>query len=178
MLKWLFGTKDEGPPIVFFVRLDNFDWAGEEGAWRCSALRIPAAQVTEIRHAGEAVSPERYRVDGHAALIFWIGNDPLPSVAVRIQVSKTLVIAADASKASVRVAQIGGVTAIMAAAITGYSGYATAAAKMHDREVATAQTSASMAALTVEAAINLRAYPSRPAARQVMKPHAKCSSAM
>ena len=125
----LFGPPKVEAPIVFYVRLDANDWEAAVGAWRCSALRIPAAHVGEIRNAGQLVAPEQYRVDLQTSMIFWIGQGQPVSMAVRIEVSKTLITATDASQLGVRVAQFGALATITGAVITGYAGYATALAK-------------------------------------------------
>src|SRR6186713_3151448 len=80
-------------PIVFFVRLDENDRDDNQGAWSCSALRIPAVEVQELRSQGKPLAASDYTVDAGAHLVRWVGSTPPSSVAVRLQVGQTLVTA-------------------------------------------------------------------------------------
>jgi len=126
-------TVQPSVPITFFVRLDEEDWDDNQGAWRCSALKIPTAEVTELRSQGALLAEERYKVDGPAHQIQWIGGGNPKTVSVRVLVTQTLVTATSAEAerrdSASRVATIGAMATVFAAAISGASGYYGAQAK-------------------------------------------------
>lgn len=115
--------------IVFFARVDKDDWDETHGAWRCPVLKLPGVKVGEIRHAGQKQDNEHFRVDFPAHEIFWLGGkaEKPDSIALRIEMVSTLVTsetAADVSeRTAVRVASISAVAIVVAAAITGITGY-------------------------------------------------------
>jgi hypothetical protein len=114
-------------PIIFFVRLDSDDWDDNQGAWRCSALRLPAVEVSELRSQGNVLPSERYTVDTAANQIRWIGRDVPRMVSVRVTVSQALVTAEAAEdekrNSATRVATIGALATVFAAGISGGATY-------------------------------------------------------
>lgn len=73
--------------IVFTVAVDQEDWDKQFGGWRCSALRIPSAQVDAVYVAGVRVPESEYTVDREKELIHWRGPN-LPDKA-RLSLSLT-----------------------------------------------------------------------------------------
>jgi hypothetical protein len=128
-MSWLLGAKPAVPrtTIVFFVRLSDEDWSMENGAWRCSALQIPGAEVKELRHRGTVLPNERYRVDALANQIVWIGSSPPESVSARIELCQALQTvatgAAEKEQSTIRVAKIGAIATLGGALISAFGTY-------------------------------------------------------
>ena len=104
--------------ITFFVRLDESDWNADHGGWSCSAFSIPTAEVQELKAEGQTVQTHRYSVDADAGFIYMPDQHPASAI-VRIALQRDLVTA----NSRVRVAQLGVIGSVLAAAISGMATY-------------------------------------------------------
>ncbi len=76
--------------IQFRLTLRRADWEDLTSGWRCSALRIPTAEVETVWSAGEVVDSARYRVEPGQQLLRWTAQ-PVPNeIVVGIAVSGSL----------------------------------------------------------------------------------------
>jgi hypothetical protein len=134
------------PPIVFFVDLNEDDWESSQAAWRCSALRIPAIEVVELRRSdGEVCNEDRYEVDGSGHFVRWLGDTPPKAVTARMQVSQTLVTAHEAQAQENKTRRMGHIMSIVVASITAAGTYLAA----RGPAVATAQAAGAPTAAAV-----------------------------
>jgi len=111
-------------PIVFFVDLNEDNWEASQAAWRCSALRIPAIEMVDLRRSnGEVCNEERYDVDPLGHLVRWLGDVPPKAVTARMQVSQILVTAREAEAQKEKTRRMGHVTSVVVALIAAVGTY-------------------------------------------------------
>jgi|SRR5947209_233152 len=77
-------------PIVFTVAVDHEDWDKHLGGWRCSALRIPSAQVDDIFVEGSRIDESLYEVDRKNEVIHWKRRDLPERARFSISLTETL----------------------------------------------------------------------------------------
>src|SRR5712692_6122526 len=75
-----FSRKKQQIPIVFSTTVLQVDWDAVFGGWRCSAIRIPGAQVNAIFVDGKRQDSALYEVMYELAMIRWITR-PQPEQA-------------------------------------------------------------------------------------------------
>lgn len=84
--------------IQFRLTLNAENWEKSTNGWRCSALRIPSAEVVTVYDRGVAVDEVQYTVLAAQQLIRW-GNLPIPpEVTVAIAIEDDLRTAAEVTK--------------------------------------------------------------------------------
>ena len=82
----------------FRVTIRREDWDPDLRAWRCQALGIPGATVTDLYVSGNRVDPDSYKVDRAQLLVKWVrGTVPPDSASISIALTERL--ATNASKA-------------------------------------------------------------------------------
>ncbi|NJN88803.1 MAG: hypothetical protein HC881_24120, partial [Leptolyngbyaceae cyanobacterium SL_7_1] len=64
--------------ISFKLRLTDEEWENDEGGWRCSAMKIPGAEIEEIYAEGKALHSEVYKVDQKQEMILWRSTNTKP----------------------------------------------------------------------------------------------------
>jgi len=77
-------------PIVFTVAVDQDDWDKQLGGWRCSALRIPGAQVDDVFVEGSRVDESWYEAMYKHAIIRWIRQNPPEKALIIISLTEEL----------------------------------------------------------------------------------------
>lgn len=77
-------------PIVFTVAVDQEDWDNQFGGWRCSALRIPSAQVDAVFATGRRVEESWYVVDRKHEVICWTRPNPPEKARFSISLAEEL----------------------------------------------------------------------------------------
>jgi hypothetical protein len=78
------------PPIVFTAAVDQDDWDKKFGGWRCSALRIPSAQVDDVFVEGTRSDKSWYEVMHEHAIIRWIPLPPPEKALLSISLTEKL----------------------------------------------------------------------------------------
>jgi hypothetical protein len=82
----------------FRVTIHREDWDPNLRAWRCQALAIPGATVTDLYDSGKRIDPNSYRVDRAQLLIRWV-HGTAPSDSASLVLALTEHRAMSASKA-------------------------------------------------------------------------------
>jgi len=77
-------------PIAFTATVSDRDWDSEMSAWRCSALKIPGAQVDAIFVGGARVDFSWYEVLSDLYLIRWVREQHPTQAAIAIKLTEEL----------------------------------------------------------------------------------------
>jgi PKD domain len=82
-------SSSDQTPIVFTVAVDEDDWDNLFGGWRCSALRIPGAQVDDVYAKRGRVDKSWYEVHKNA-MIKWVRENPPEKALIVISLTEEL----------------------------------------------------------------------------------------
>lgn len=75
----------------FRVTIRREDWEPDLRAWRCRALGIPGATVTDLYVSGSRIDPDSYQVDRAQLLVKWVhGTAPPDSASIAIALTERL----------------------------------------------------------------------------------------
>ncbi|HZT61324.1 MAG TPA: HNH endonuclease [Pyrinomonadaceae bacterium] len=110
-------------PIVFTVAVDQDDWDKQFGGWRCSALRIPGAQVDDVFKEGSRVDKSWYEVMPKHAMIRWIPQNPPEKALIIISLTEELSTQELTNRWKKLATLLPFIAAILAALITGIFTY-------------------------------------------------------
>jgi hypothetical protein len=80
----------EQTPIVFTVAVSQNDWDAELGGWRCSALRIPGAEVDNVFVEGTSMDKTRYFVWREYEMIRWTSKPEPKTATISIKLTEAL----------------------------------------------------------------------------------------
>jgi len=77
-------------PVVFATTLTERDWDMELSGWRCTALKIPGAQIDGAFVGGERVDPAWLEVKYELDLIRWIHGERPAQATILIKLTEEL----------------------------------------------------------------------------------------
>lgn len=80
----------EQTSIVFTIAVSQNDWDAELGGWRCSALRIPGAEVDNVFVEGTSMDRTRYSVWREHGMIRWTSKPEPKTATISIKLTEAL----------------------------------------------------------------------------------------
>jgi hypothetical protein len=86
------------PALVFTVRLTQEDWDSERTAWRCPALAIPKAEVSDLFADGNRIDKEKYKIIEGPPSIRWTSSNPPARVTAQIQLPEELTLISETDR--------------------------------------------------------------------------------
>src|SRR6266480_3920231 len=110
-----------GSEITFTTRLTKEDWDGIKGAWRCTALAIPKAEVTDLFVEGNRVDKADYEVRKAPREVHWKVGNPPARVAAQIRLSEELSLESETGLWKKLAVVLPFIAALIAAAATYFS---------------------------------------------------------